>query len=102
MTEISLPAVLLQQLEMPEDQNYISEDEFLEALTDKVAYFLEYRLDYFLSLLYRLDVLEVDIKRALATNLNPAEALAILIIERQKKRLRTKAKYSQNNLDWED
>ncbi len=102
MTEITIPTVLLQQLEMTEDNNFINEEQFLQALTEKVSYFLEYRLDFFLSLLYRLDVLEVDIKRALMSNINPSEALAKLIIERQKQRLKTKATYSQNSLEWED
>lgn len=102
MTDHLIPPALLYQLEMSEEKVCISEEEFIQALTEKVAYFLEYRLDYFLSLLYRLDILEVDIKRALIGNLNPAEAFARLIIERQKQRLRTKARYSQNCQDWEE
>ncbi len=96
------PPALLNDLEMEED--YISEEIFLSALTEKVAYLMDKKLDYFLSLLYRLDVKEVDIKKALLgqDTISPPRALAALILERQKNRLATRQKYRNQPSDIED
>ena len=56
---------------------------------------IEYKMDYLLSLLYRLDVLEHKINHVLspvAIDL-PAVGLAKLILERQKLRVATKQEY---------
>lgn len=96
------PPSLMSDLEMDED--YISEEVFLSALTEKVAYLMDKKLDFFLSLLYRLDVKEVDIKKALLgqDTISPPRALATLILERQKNRWATRQKYKNQSTELED
>lgn len=74
----------------------VSEDELLDILTSQVAYLMDRRLDYLLSLLYRLDVLEPKIKAVLYNQelIEPARGLAKLILDRQKERVATRTKYS--------
>ena len=73
----------------------MSEQELLELLCDEVALMMESRMDYLLSLMYRLDVLEVNINRVLTPNYpEPVNVgLARLILERQKQKIQTKKSY---------
>lgn len=77
------------------DADGVSEDELLNILTQQVAYLMDRRLDYLLSLLYRLDILEPKIKAVLYNQeiIEPARGLAQLIMDRQKERVATRAKY---------
>ncbi|MFT5913330.1 MAG: hypothetical protein ACI9XO_004877 [Paraglaciecola sp.] len=70
-----------------------SEKELFEMLCDQIAYMIEYRMEFLLSLLYRNDILEHKISFALSPHCpNPANiALAKLVMERQRKRIETKA-----------
>ena len=79
----------------------ISEDELFEILANEVAYMIDHRLDFLLSLLYRLDVLEHKINLALSpmSKEAPHIALAKLIMARQKERIITKQKYKPNPSD---
>ena len=79
----------------------LSEDELLRLVANEVAYMLEHRIDFLMSLLYRLDVEEHKINHALAPwCLEPANiALAKLIVERQRQRILTKRKYKQTKPD---
>ncbi|MEM9819790.1 MAG: hypothetical protein AAF985_01905 [Bacteroidota bacterium] len=79
----------------------LSEEALLELVANEVAYMIEYRLDFLMSLLYRLDVLEHKIDFALSPySIEPANiALAQLIIERQQQRILTKRQYRQTKLD---
>lgn len=100
-TAIFSPA-FLRDLEI--NDTYISEEMFLEVLTERVAAMLDNKLDFFLSLLYRLDVAEADIKRVLSggeNNVDPPRALAKLILERQKNRLATREKYKSRSSEEE-
>ncbi len=76
----------------------MTEEALLELVANEVAYMIEHRLDFLLSLLYRLDVLEPDINFALSPYCpEPAnQALAKLIVDRQKKRILSKRKYKQS------
>ena len=60
-------------------------------------------LDLLLSSLYRLDVEEYKIQRALRSgDMPPARGIAKLIIDRQKERLKTKKHYSSGGQnDWQ-
>jgi len=73
----------------------VSEEELLDILTSQVEYLLDRRLDFLLSLLYRLDILEPKIKAVLYNQeiIAPARGLAILILDRQKERVATRSKY---------
>lgn len=86
----------------------MSEAALLELVANEVAYMIEHRIDFLMSLLYRLDVLEPDINLALSPLCaEPANiALAKLIIERQKQRIISKRQYKQEkpedlgDLEW--
>jgi hypothetical protein len=56
-----------------------------------------------LSSLYRFDVEEHKIQKALrSAEIPPAQGIAMLILERQKERLRTRKEYSKGEQkDWE-
>ena len=70
-----------------------SEERLFEMLCDQIAYMIEYRMEFLLSLLYRNDILEHKINLALSPQCpDPANvALAKLVMERQRQRIKTKA-----------
>jgi len=72
-----------------------NEDILLQHITDRVEYFLQYDRGLLLSYMYRLDIEERDILKALESQeeRSIASTLAILILDRQKKRVETKKKY---------
>ncbi len=88
----------------PSNKKTWTEADLFELLANEVADMIEHRIDLLLSLMYRLDVLEVDINAAL----NPANpvaanvALATLIMERQRQRVLTKRTYKTKPIEgWE-
>ncbi len=72
-----------------------TESNSFEKLCDYISWLMESRMDFLLSLMYRLDVTEKSIKEALhpSNPVNPVKALAELIIQRQLNRIKTKEKY---------
>lgn len=82
-------------------ENQISEEELFNLLANEVAYMIEYKLDTLFSLMYRLDVEEAAIRKALSPDAPemPNIGLAKLILNRQKNRIFTKLKYKQKPLD---
>jgi hypothetical protein len=87
------------------DNPYLTEEELLNALSEHIEDMLKFRMEVLLSTLYRLDVSEEKVEKALspAAILPPHIGIAELIIDRQKKRLYTKAKYKTEPLaDWMD
>lgn len=88
-------AVISRNFEIEVGDNGISEEELLQQLADQIAYMIEYRIDFLMSLMYRLDILEHKINAALspASPLPANLALAHLIIDRQKERIETKKTY---------
>ncbi len=96
-------ALIVRDFELTTPEKSMTEAELLNYLADVIAYMIENRLDYLLSLLYRLDVAEDKINRALMPgNAEDANvALARLVIERQKRRIATKkAHREQNPSNW--
>ncbi len=90
------------ELEIPEEQ--ASEQELFDLLCDRIAYLIEYRIDFLLSLMYRLDVAESKINKVLSPSAEkPANVgLAELVMERQRERMRTKKEYkATKSEDWE-
>lgn len=87
-------------VEIDEMEN-ISEDELLDAITDRVLYLLETNPELLFSYMYRLDVLEHKMQFALnqQTSVPPHQALAQLILDRQKQRIITKRKFKQDPLE---
>ena len=88
-------SIIVRNFELETSKESLSEEELLDLLTEQVAYMIEYKMDYLLSLLYRLDVLEHKINHALSPVAidMPAVGLAKLILERQKQRVATKEEY---------
>ena len=82
-------------------QKEYSREELIQYLAEKVAYMMEYELEQLFSLLYRMDVQQISVEKAL----NPEEitpsniAIAELILNRQVQRAKTKAEYKQNTID---
>ena len=80
---------------MPELREEILDDPaVLEWFAARVEIMMRDQLDLLLSTLYRLDVEEHKIQHALhRSGEPPARAIARLILERQKQRMRTRRQY---------
>ena len=81
------------------------DQELFEQLCERINYLMAFEMESFLSMLYRLDISERKVRRAMdpANAEPPNVALARLIIDRQKARMETKRKYRQEPLsDWMD
>lgn len=79
---------------LPEDlrlseESYISEEDFLQALAQKVIYMLHYNNGVFFQLLYKMDVLEHKLKIAMQ-QVDVPMAIAKLILERQLEKLESR------------
>ena len=87
------------ELELPDEP--ISDERLFQILADQIAYMIEFRMEYLLSLLYRNDVLEHKINEALSpANEDPPNiALAKLVMERQKQRIATKKAYKVSPIE---
>ncbi|MEM1216403.1 MAG: hypothetical protein AAGJ82_12000, partial [Bacteroidota bacterium] len=84
----------------------LSEAELFQELADHIDWMMERRMEWLLSLMYRMDIAEAKVDAALQpTAAEPANiALARLVWERQQARARTKAAYKPEDLgaewDW--
>ncbi len=97
--------LIIKDFELELKEEPVSEQEMLDVLADHVAYLLEHRLEFVMSLLYRLDVDERLVEEVLMPGAPiPANiGIARLIIERQKQRVHTKKNYKPPKIDdWED
>ncbi len=94
-------ALIIRDFEIETTRESFSEDELLNILSDQIAYMLEYRTDFLMSLMYRLDIDEQKINNALhPLALLPANVgLAQLVLERQKQRVATKLAYRSKPTD---
>ncbi|MCB0569175.1 MAG: hypothetical protein KDC66_05405 [Phaeodactylibacter sp.] len=95
-TELIIRDFELQPLDRP-----LSEEELLQLLADHIADMIEHRLEFLLSMMYRLDIDEEKVSYALSPySPEPANiGLARLVLERQKQRAFTKQYYKQEGLD---
>ena len=105
--EFALTSTLIIQdfeLESKEEET-LTEEELFRLLADQIAYMIEYRLEFLLSLMYRLDIDEQKVNDALAP-FAPEVAnigLARLVLERQKQRVHSKMNDKQEEKlddDW--
>jgi len=81
-----------------------TEDQMLEIIADRVEHFLKYDKDLLVSYLYRLDIEEDTIEKALnEVSEDPLHiVLTKLIFNRQKQRQETKLKYKVEPIEgWE-
>lgn len=87
---------------LPEVDPLMDEETVLNLFTHRVEELMRDDLDLLLSSLYRLDVLEEKIQVALQSSTVPAaRGIAMLILERQKERLRTRKEYGDGKKEWE-
>lgn len=91
--------LILSDFELALPNKTLTEAELLEYLSDAIAYMMEHRMDFLMSLLYRLDIAEDKIANALLPgNEDPANvALAKIVWERQKLRAATKQAFREQN-----
>lgn len=97
-----ITALLLRDLQLEESaEDILSEEELLQWLANQVAYLMEYRLEFLMSLMYRLDVSEVKVRDAISLTQEKATnvILAELIFNRQKERLFTKQYFKQPDIE---
>lgn len=107
MDEIDLKnttELIARDFEIEGNPEGITEEQLFEALAHQIAYMLEHRLEFLLSLMYRLDIDERKVDAALS----PAApemaniGLARLVLERQKQRVFTKRFYKPPKLEDEE
>lgn len=78
------------------EDDAVKDEKMIETIRQRVVEFLDQQPDLLFSYMYRLDVEEWRIKKALKESpLTPDETLARLIWERQKQRLATRAEYKK-------
>ncbi|HKK79215.1 MAG TPA: hypothetical protein VJ933_06280 [Phaeodactylibacter sp.] len=93
-------ALILRDFELEEKEPVATEADLLRLLADQIAYMIEYDLEVLLSNMYRLDISEKKVHDALSplSSIPANEALARLVLERQKQRAYTKKHYKQPDL----
>jgi hypothetical protein len=99
-------SLILRNFELEEPTTQLTDEEMIAYLADAIAYMMESRMDFLMSLLYRLDVSESKIAHAMMPgNPLPANiALAHAVWERQKQRMATKKAFKEQNpnqWDWD-
>jgi len=96
----STTELIVRDFDLEPQEKALTEEELLQLLSDIVAEMIERRLEFLLSLMYRLDIDEKKVHFALSPFCEePANiALARLILERQKQRAFTKEHYKQEDL----
>jgi len=96
--------LIIRDFEIEVGEKELTEQELFDMLCDQVAYMMEYRLDFLLSLMYRLDIDEYKINQAISPKalIAPNVGLAHLILERQKLRIKIKTEYGKKDLDKDD
>lgn len=103
---IQLTAALIgRDFELENIDQQLSEEELFRMLADHIDWLIERRMEWLLSLMYRMDVDEVKVQAALSPNAPEAAnvGLARLVLERQKQRVYTKQNYQPQDLgkEWE-
>lgn len=98
-------AMIYRDFELEPSEKELSEQELLQLLADHVDWLMEKRMEWLLSLMYRMDIDERQVEAALLpTAPEPANlALAKLILARQQQRAHTKKTYQPKDLgkEWE-
>lgn len=68
-------------------------DELVKELTKGIQYLIDKDFEKLMHILYRIDVSESKVKQAFGLEQDVAEQIALLIIEREKLKVVTRAKY---------
>lgn len=89
--------MIVKDFELVAPEEELTEEEFFDFLADHIAYLIEHKLEYLMSLMYRLDINEAKVHFALSPMAaEPANiGIARLVMERQKQRVATKQYYKQ-------
>lgn len=80
-----------------------NEEELLALIEQLVEELINHDFEKLLLILYRLDVSEIKVKKAIDDS-GPelaSERIAELILAREKAKIRTREKYSSGETDWE-
>lgn len=106
-TTTQLTAELIRRdFELEKTEDKLTEDELFQMLADHIDHMIQYRMEWLLSLMYRMDIDEAKVQAALSPiALEPANiGLARLVLDRQKQRVHTKQTYKPEDLgeewDW--
>jgi len=83
------------------DWESVSKEQLIEEMSQLVAEWIEHRPEEFFSKLYRLDILEKDIKVALQSQ-DPVKDIAVLIITRQYQKYLSRKAHPHPPLSHED
>lgn len=98
-------SMIFRDFDLEPSEQVFTEAELLRFLADHVAWMVENRMEWLLSLMYRMDIDERQVEAALMPNApEPANlGLAKLILARQQQRARTKQTYRPKDLgkEWE-
>ena len=92
----------IEPTQLDDDQ---ADEKLIEFMTGRIEALMATQFESLMSMMYRLDVNEGKIRKALdpANPENPARSLARLIVQRQKQRMATRQQYQQNSSDhWID
>lgn len=98
-------ALISRDFEIENIDDKLSEEQLFCLLADHIDWLIERRMEWLLSLMYRMDVDEAKVQAALSPNAPEAAniGLARLVLERQKQRVHTKQNYQPQDLgeEWE-
>lgn len=87
-----------------QEDDFISEERIVEALTHKVAYMMQYNTEQLFSMLYRLDISEKKLKTAMRNETDVAKKIAALVYERQIEKIisrnRHKSPPPEEGMEW--
>jgi hypothetical protein len=89
--------LIVKDFELVAPEEELTEEQFFDFLSDHIAYLIEHKLEYLMSLMYRLDINEAKVHFALSPMApEPANiGIARLVLERQRQRVATKQYYRQ-------
>jgi len=94
-------ALLATSFEIAGATDKVTEEELLYVLSERIAYMIDHKFDYLMHIMYRFDVLEHKIRAAIEPGNNESAnvALAKLVLERQKERIRLRREYKSPDLE---
>ncbi len=89
--------LIVKDFELVAPEEELTEEQFFDFLSEHIAYLIEHKLEYLMSLMYRLDINEAKVHFALSPMApEPANiGIARLVLERQRQRVATKQYYRQ-------
>lgn len=100
----AVKSLINERLEVVDGLEKDAEEQFISVIAERVAELMESNMELFFNHLYRMDVDERKIRKALSLSTQTDESVYItvakLIYERQKLRIETKRQYKQDHADF--